>query len=413
MYGGAIRGGKSYVGIGLLIALCKLFPGSRWAVVRKDLPRLRRNTIPIYDKIRPDRFIGTVNKVEWKATATNGSEILFVPESIKDDPDLDRWKGLEVNGFLFEEANEMAEKTFFKAQERMGTWIIPNTKRQPPSLILSTCNPARNWVKRTFYDAWRSGAIKRPYFYLPANVTDNPYLSQEYLDDLKNLPKAEYERFVLGNWDAADDPEQLIKYEWVLAAKGVEKVPGKRSMGVDVARFGDDSTVFAMMDGNELESIEPHDGLAIDQTADRAQAIMTDREKPIGADQVKIDAVGLGAGVVDILRKAGFAVVEVLAGAKATKDGVPGYPGGFRYYNLRSQLWFEMREKFRTGQIYIPDMPSRLIEDLTAPKYSISGEKVLRVESKDDIKKRLGRSPDYADALMQALYEPPVGWSWA
>jgi hypothetical protein len=109
--GGGIRGTKTFAVLIVLIILCRIFPGSRWAIVRKDLPTLRRNTIPSIEKIRllTGGFLGQLNHSDWTYTCKNGSQIILFPESFTQDPELDRWRGLEVNGFALEEADELAE----------------------------------------------------------------------------------------------------------------------------------------------------------------------------------------------------------------------------------------------------------------------------------------------------------------
>jgi hypothetical protein len=208
MYGGSIRSGKTFLVVALAILLAKAFPGSRWAMVRRDLPTLRRNLLPVFEKLRGE-FCAPVNQSTWTSKCANGSEIIFFTESIDTDPDLNRWKGLEVNGFVLEEANELRDKTFPMAQSRAGAWVIPASKdnptpQQPPPLILLTVNPAPGWVRRVFYDPWRAGVLQAPYFFQQALVSDNPYLPKEYLESLENLPELEYRRYVKGDWDTVE-----------------------------------------------------------------------------------------------------------------------------------------------------------------------------------------------------------------
>lgn len=201
-FGGAIRGTKTWGCLAVLISLCRIYPGSRWAVVRTDLPTLRRNTIPSFNKLREtcDGFVGEINQSNWTATCTNGSQIVFFPESLDVDPDLNRWKGLEVNGFLLEEADELAEKSFHKAIERAGAWFLPNGE-QPAPYILCTFNPSAAWPKRVFYEPWRNGTLGAPYAFIPATIADNPFAPDSYLEALKELPEQEYRRFVAGDWE--------------------------------------------------------------------------------------------------------------------------------------------------------------------------------------------------------------------
>lgn len=203
-FGGGIRGTKTFGCLSLLLTLCRVFPGSRWAVVRKDLPTLRRNTLPSFNKLRREHFpdfAGEVNQSEWTATCSNGSQILFFPESADTDPELDRWKGLEVNGFLLEEADELQEKSFHKAMERAGAWIMPEGERQPPPYIFCTFNPCANWPKHVFYEPWRNGTIAPPYAFIPATQADNPFVPEQVRKAWKNMPEMEYKRFVEGDWD--------------------------------------------------------------------------------------------------------------------------------------------------------------------------------------------------------------------
>lgn len=410
--GGAIRGAKTVGGLALLWMLCKVFPRSRWAIVRKDLPTLKRNTIPTFERFKPAPFVGGIHRQDWVARCTNGSEILFFPESIKDDPELNRWRGLEVNGFLADEANELQQATWHKMIERAGSWIIQPTEAdptpsQPPPLILNTCNPADNWVRTTFYEPFQRGELREPYYFLPMTSDDNPYVTEDQRRGWEELPEILYRKFVKGDWSVSDDPQRLIQLEWVLNAANVEPMPGVNRLGVDVARYGDDESCWAMVTGNLLQSIEAKGGMAVNVVA-------TETERLIGlhtvnADQVRVDVVGLGAGVVDILKANHYQVHEFGSGDKAV-DEKP--PSAYRFRNRRSQAWWHLREMLRKGELAIPNCPPKLMQDLTAPRYTMTGDKVITVESKDDIRKRIGRSTDYGDALMMAVAPLPAPPVW-
>ena len=201
----------------LVQTLARVYPRSRWAIVRKDIPSIRRNVLPAFSKFRVPGFANDINFASWTCTCSNGSDILFVNENISADPDLDAWKGLEVNGFVLEEANELTSAAWYKAIERAGSWVVPNGA-QPDPLILLTCNPSLGWVKETFYDPHKAGTLQEPYYFQPATVADNPHIPVEYREALKNLPEREYRRFVLGDWDSLSaapgalwTPEMIIR----------------------------------------------------------------------------------------------------------------------------------------------------------------------------------------------------------
>lgn len=198
MYGGAIRGGKTFAGLSALLLLSKKFHNSKWVVVRNNLQTLKRTTIPSFNKICPTSFIKTYNQDTQTVTFTNGSQILFLGENYDDDKELNRFRGIECNGFLLEEVNELQEVTFYKCIERAGSHIIPN---QPKPMILATANPANNWVKTNIYDKYKADALPHNWLYIPSKITDNPYIPADYLESLKSMPRYQYEVFVEGNWD--------------------------------------------------------------------------------------------------------------------------------------------------------------------------------------------------------------------
>lgn len=203
LYGGAIRGGKTYWGLITFLMLCEIYPGSRWTVVRKDLSRIRDNTIPSFNKLLNENpFLGgKLKQSPYIYTHPNGSKILFRGENIDKDPYLDKYKGYETNGFLFEEMNEITEQMLFKGFERAGSWIISNLDEQPRPIILGTCNPTQGWVKHKIYTPWKDQKLQDKWIYIPAKISDNTELPKSYKESLKNLPRYEYEVYVEGNWD--------------------------------------------------------------------------------------------------------------------------------------------------------------------------------------------------------------------
>lgn len=202
LYGGAIRGAKSYWGCMEVISLCFKYPKSRWLVLRESLPTLKRTLMVTFQSNFLDagfhQYVQEFNQQSLTLTWNNGSQIIFMAESFDTDKEHFRFRGLEINGAFLDEANELQESTFNKIIERSGSWFGAGNV---PIKILMTANPCNNWLKTRIYDKWKTKELPKGYCYIPAKITDNPHVPKSYIDNLKLLPRHEYEVFVNGNWD--------------------------------------------------------------------------------------------------------------------------------------------------------------------------------------------------------------------
>lgn len=164
-----------------------------------------------------------------------------------------------------------------------------------------------------------------------------------------------------------------------------------RILGVDVARFGDDSTVFARRQGSKLHPLEKQAGWDTMQTARRVVAIIEEWRPHI----VCVDGIGVGSGVVDYLKHLQYNVVDVIASQKALDSKT--------YLNLRCEMWGDMKKWLETADI--PD-DRQLQEELTSPEYTFNANLQLCLEKKEDMKKRGLSSPDAADAVAMTFANP-------
>jgi hypothetical protein len=166
-------------------------------------------------------------------------------------------------------------------------------------------------------------------------------------------------------------------------------------IGVDVARFGDDESVIQPRRGNKALPQRLFNGLDnVDLAGEVLRCVREMRrvgERPV----VKVDVIGNGGGVADHLRRypKELELVEVNVAEAASVEGFP---------KLRDQLWFGLSKWLSEGGSVPPD--PKLEGELAAPHYSFDLQGRQKVEGKDDIKKRLGRSPDRADALALSVY---------
>lgn len=183
---------------------------------------------------------------------------------------------------------------------------------------------------------------------------------------------------------------------------------GRLHLGVDVARFGDDDTVIAARRGDRVFHIEAHNGLDERQVANKVLQVARRFREPNEIAAVKIDAcgtVGIRAAAElrhwDVSFSGGATTkeIELAAVNVAEKSRLPR-----EFPLLRDQLWFGLASWLREGGA-IPD-DAKLAAELVAPQFYYDPRQRRRVESKDEIRKRLKRSPDRADAVALAVWEP-------
>jgi hypothetical protein len=124
-----------------------------------------------------------------------------------------------------------------------------------------------------------------------------------------------------------------------------------------------------------------------------------------GAQAIKVDAIGVGWGLTSLLARdlPGVAVAPVVV-SEAAPDG----PNGERYANLRAALWWEIGRLLSQAKAWdLFDVDERTMADLAEPKWWEDRSGRIVIEPKDQVRARLGRSPDDADALLLAFYVPP------
>jgi len=187
--------------------------------------------------------------------------------------------------------------------------------------------------------------------------------------------------------------QTLIPLSWIMkATMRHDKSDKPCTFGVDVARFGDDSSVIVVRIGSRVERIIQFNKLDTVDIANHVEQVYQEYSKV--CELIAVDSVGIGAGVADMLRKRGLPTIDIESGEKAYQYS--------RFNNKRTEMWYRGRELFRTGDISIPD-DDTLIGELSTIRYSfdVGGRYVL--ETKDDLKKRGLKSPNIADALMYAF----------
>lgn len=250
--------------------------------------------------------------------------------------------------------------------------------------------------------------------FIPARVTDNPYyMNSGYMATLQSLPEPLRSQMLFGDFAAGieDDPWQVIPTAWVEAAMARWKKRSPKgeqmALGVDVARGGKDNTTLAPRYKHPecplyFDELEIHPGSSTPNGGKVAGLVMAiHRHKA----PIALDVIGVGASPYDKLQEAEQPVYGINVAEKSHKTDKSGR---MRFFNLRSQLWWDMREVLDpendTGAELPPD--PELLKELCAPKWTLSGV-TIKVESRDEIIDRIGRSPDRATAVVLANMDIP------
>lgn len=241
--------------------------------------------------------------------------------------------------------------------------------------------------------------------FIPSRVTDNPYLmGTGYMRTLQALPEPLRSQMLNGDFYAGmeDDPFQVIPSKWIEAAMARWSRPAKLapmdSLGVDVARGGKDNTVIARRHAMWFDEPIAHPGKETPDgptTAGLVIAAMRDKAP------IHIDVIGVGSSPYDFLKDAGQQAIGVNVAEESHGTDKSGI---LKFFNLRSELWWKFREALDPAEntgIALPN-DTRLKADLCAPKWRLQGAKI-RVESREEIIDRIGRSPDFASAYLLAL----------
>ena len=348
-------------------------------------PELRKWINRLPEDLRESLEIAS-ERVFWKGAS---QEAFAVARTASDD-NPEALQGFHEDNLLFvvEEASGIPDIVFEVAQGALST---------PGAKILMLANPTR--TSGFFYDTHH--ALRARWKTMRVNSEDVPR-ARGHIEDIKakyGHDSNVYRVRVLGEFPDTEDDAVI---PLILCESAIRRDVGATDYypvwGVDVARFGSDRSALAKRRGNSLlEPIKSWRGKDNMQVAGliltEYQSTLTDDGKPTDdtPSEILVDVIGLGTGVVDRCRELGLPVRGVNVGEAASVSD--------RYMRLRDELWFKAREWLDSKAVHLPQ-DDALIAELTVPKYTINSLGKVKIEQKDETKKRMGFSPDLADAFI-------------
>ena len=416
LYGGAAGGAKSWTGVCWLTFSAMAYPNTNWFIARNQLKDLLESVLKTFRKVCREygitdyKFNAQKNYIEFP----NGSVINLIEVSYKpSDPMYEDLGSTEYTGGWIEEIGEVHEMAAIVLGTRIGRHL--NKKYGLKKKMFLTCNPKQNWGKTKFYDKHMNGTLKLENLellpngrkriqriYLNCLVTENPFIEQDYIDGLmaKALDhKPTYERLFKGNWDYEDNPNALCLYEMIEQVFDNDHVEEKQTyLTADIARFGSDKAIIVVWKGwVAVEKVS----FDISKTTDIEYAIRLLRRKyQLPKNRCIADQDGVGGGVVD-----GTGILGFKNGGKPVKEkgDMPNYK------NLQVQCLYHLADKVNEGGLYITFETStehrkEIKEDLNQIQSKNSDVRKLDCKNKEDIKKDIGRSPDWRDVFLMRVW---------
>jgi phage terminase large subunit len=278
--------------------------------------------------------------------------------------------------------------------------------------LLLLGNPTR--PEGYFHDAFTRLADR--WWTLTVNCEKSARVKKEYIDEMAErygVDSNTYRIRVLGEFAESSD-DTIISNELVESSvtRDVDPTEGGISWGLDVARYGSDKSALCKRRGNTV--MEPIKSWAKLDTMKTMGIVNAEykkaQEEQIAPSEILVDVVGIGASIVDRGLELGLPVIGINTGESASLSG--------QYKNLRAELWHKAKEWFEQRHCRIP-RDERLMFELCSPRYSFESSGKIRMETKDEMKKRIGHrgSPDYADAFVltfagSAAVHAGFGFSW-
>jgi hypothetical protein len=264
------------------------------------------------------------------------------------------------------------------------------------SQIIMAGNPTR--LSGYFYDSHHKA--RSLWHTIHVSSENSPRVTEKYAAEMATKWGRDsdvYRVRVLGDFPSAES-NSFIPLDIVEAAAarwhdGSEQ-DGVRELGVDVARFGDDKTVFALRCGSRVEKLVGYHGLPTTETAGIAWRMAIDNR----VTAIKVDDTGVGGGVTDILQDNSSQMLSDIAIIPCNFGG----EGDEYYHNSSGVWWGALKDMLLRGELEIPDNED-LIAQLSTRHYSMTVKGKIALERKEDMKKRGLPSPDEADAVALAF----------
>ena len=423
LYGWGTRGWKSYLGNAWIIMNCFSMPGSAWLIGRKELKRLKATTLLTFFEVARDFWLKKdihfkYLSQDWQILFAKGKDkkgnIIFEGWSIiflvdlkymPSDPKYDRLGSYGLTGAFIDEAQEIDPKVPNVLKGRFSVLKDKKWRWQTKPKALYTCNPWKGWIYNEFWKPFKEWTLPKRKVFIQSLVTDNPHIEQDYIDTLRTSDKITQERLLKGNFDYDDMLGKLYDYDSLCDMFTNPKTNGQKYIVWDIAWLWDDKTIITVWDWWEVIDYIVLEENLIDEVLDNKFRNLCQKHG-VPMRNVIVDQIGIGQGVVWHLGCKGFiSWAKIIQPAGSKKDDTQK----FNYMNLRSQCFFFLTKIINQSKINLTKLvwfKTEILEELdTICEVNIDKDDQKRqVIKKEDIKKLITKSPDWADVIMMRCY---------
>ncbi len=440
-YGGAVASGKTH----LLKCVPLFFPNSRCLLLRNTTKQLTETRDDLAE------ILGPKNVTRERATFPNGSVLSF--GYFQRPEDLYNWQGRQQDILLVDELTQFPSLKMFRnlqtwvrgkkgkkvlvfvgtnppmpteddEEDRVGEWVFdrygpwladPPTAKSGEVLHFRMRRDENGEEYEEIVPAGTPGSVSRTF--IRAYKDDNPHLDDEYHERMKaNLDPEFYDIMVKGTWQRFIGSHKLavVPADWLEASsqrwREMNRENGQlHRIGADIGRTGDKSAVARYMVRKKRRWIEKIHMQRTPKGKDAVGLVIPLMRGGIPGLTVTIDAIGVGYSPQDLMEELGVPVIPFVSNAAPRVEHTLVFGPLLIISNRRAEAYLGLRSqldpKLGKRQLALPP-DDRLHEELRNTRFEF-GQGRVGVEDKDRIKKRIGRSPDKADAVAMACVQGP------
>lgn len=403
LYGGAKGGGKSWFFvvwlIGWLEQLIKLYalkpsknPPILGFIGRKQSTDFCHTTLETFRRIIP----AEVYRIKEQSKEIVYRETARVWYGGLDDREtINKFNSAELAFIGLDQAEE-TERSDVEVMQAALRFKIGEVV--PPYKELYTANPAECWLKEDFIDNKKDTPLRKLH-YIPALPSDNPHLPGGYCERLSHIFRhntALLSAYLRGDWSALQAANVLITSQMLEALKDITRhiVEIKTGVVCDPSMGGDECVIYVMRNNKIVEEkiiIGERDTMKV---AGEMQVLANKWR----TREYAVDCIGMGRGIADRLRElAPNGNIQYVNSSEKSFDEA-------RFYNRRAEMWWYAMEQILEKNVAYPE-DEELRRQLVNVRFKVcNSDGQIQIEPKDQVKKRIGHSPDRGDCWIYGVW---------